>query len=92
MQAFPQNRRDFLSASTAGLAGAGMVSMLSASEKEHPPMPVGKAEHCIMIWLGGGACQIDTWDPKRMGDAKAKKPGSYYPAIDTAIPGVPGPV
>lgn len=40
-----------------------------------------------MIWLGGGACQIDTWDPKRRGDPKAKKAGSYYEAIDTAIPG-----
>lgn len=51
-------------------------------------MALGKAEHCIFIWLGGGAGQIDTWDPKQLGDPKAKKPGSYYPAIDTAIPGV----
>lgn len=41
-----------------------------------------------MIWLGGGMAQIDTFDPKRMGDAKAKKAGSYYPAIDTAVEGV----
>ena len=50
--------------------------------------PRGKAEHCIFIWLGGGAAQIDTWDPKERGDAKARKPGSYYDAIDTAISGV----
>lgn len=49
---------------------------------------MGKAEHCIMIWLGGGMSQIDTFDPKAMGDAKAKKAGSYYPAIDTAVQGV----
>lgn len=41
-----------------------------------------------MVWLGGGACQIDTWDPKRVGDAKTKKAGSYYKAIDTAVKGV----
>lgn len=41
-----------------------------------------------MIWLGGGMAQIDTFDPKAMGDAKAKKAGSYYKAIDTAVPGV----
>lgn len=41
-----------------------------------------------MIWLGGGMAQIDTFDPKAMGDAKSKKAGSYYPAIDTAVPGV----
>jgi len=51
------------------------------------PLPKGKAEHCVMIWLGGGPCHIDTFDPKKMGDAKAKKAGSYYPAIDTAIAG-----
>ena len=38
-----------------------------------------------MLWLGGGAGQMDTFDPKRKGDPKAKKPGSYYDAIDTAI-------
>lgn len=41
-----------------------------------------------MIWLGGGSGQMDTFDPKRKGDPKAKKPGSYYDAIDTAIEGV----
>ena len=32
--------------------------------------------------------QIDTFDPKAMGDAKAKKAGSYYRSIDTAVPGI----
>ena len=43
-----------------------------------------------MLWLGGGAAQIDTFDPKQMGDAKAKNknPGSYYPSIDTVVNGV----
>jgi hypothetical protein len=49
---------------------------------------LGKAEHCIFIWLGGGACQIDTFDPKRITKDGLKDPGSAYPAIDTAIPGV----
>lgn len=48
----------------------------------------GKAEHVISIWLGGGMGQIDTFDPKRRGDAKAKKPGSYYDSIDTSVSGV----
>ncbi|HRQ87235.1 MAG TPA: DUF1501 domain-containing protein [Bacteroidia bacterium] len=48
----------------------------------------GKAEHVISIWLGGGMGQIDTFDPKRKGDPKEKKAGSYYDAIDTAVPGV----
>ena len=50
----------------------------------------GRAEHCIFIWLGGGMGQMDTFDPKPLGDNKAekKKPGSLYAAIDTAVPGV----
>ncbi len=48
----------------------------------------GKAEHCLFLWLGGGMCQIDTFDPKRVGDPGEKKPGSAYPAIETSVPGV----
>ena len=47
--------------------------------------PRGKAQACIFIWLGGGACHVDMWDPKRKGDGR-KKPGSYYDPIRTAIP------
>ncbi len=85
----PLTRRDLLK-QTGVAASLPMLAGLSAvrAEESSKPLPQGKAEHCIMIWLGGGACQIDTWDPKRLGDAKAKKPGSYYPAIDTAISGV----
>src|SRR5262245_17664895 len=77
-------RRDFLSASAAAATGLA----LTARGDEAKPLPKGKAEHCIFLWLGGGAGQIDTWDPKRLGDPKAKQPGSYYPAVDTAIAGV----
>lgn len=79
-------RRQFLE--TAGKAAAlGAMPGLAHATAENS-FPMGKAEHCIHIWLGGGAAQIDTWDPKAMGDAKAKKAGSYYKAIDTSVPGV----
>lgn len=48
----------------------------------------GRAEHVISIWLGGGMGQIDTFDPKRRGDPAKKAAGSYYDAVDTAVPGV----
>ena len=76
------NRRKFLA--TTALGTAGLPGALAAEKT----FPKGKAEHCIFVWLGGGACQIDTWDPKRVGDPKLKKAGSAYPAIDTAVPGV----
>lgn len=52
-------------------------------------VPRGKADSCIFIWLGGGACHVDTFDPKRIGDSKqkSKKPGSAYRKISTAIDG-----
>lgn len=80
-------RRQFLQSSLAAGSLALSAPLIAAEAQGKLPMPRGKAEHCIMIWLGGGAGQIDTWDPKAKGDPKAKKPGSYYDAIDTAIPG-----
>ncbi|MDB4637609.1 MAG: DUF1501 domain-containing protein [Planctomycetaceae bacterium] len=82
-------RRNFLQTSALTSAASSIITpgMLTGSEPT-TPFPMGKAEHCIMIWLGGGACHIDTWDPKKKGDAKARKPGSYYDAIDTAVDGV----
>ncbi len=92
MKQFPVSRRDFLvqSALAGGAAGLSMPLLpgVTVAESSDTPLPRGKAEHCIFIWLGGGACHIDTWDPKRRGDPKTKQPGSYYDAIDTAIPGV----
>jgi len=68
-------------------ASVGVAPLMAATKREDVLYPKGKAEHCIFIWLGGGAAHIDTWDPKRVGDFK-KVAGSAYPAIDTAIPGV----
>jgi hypothetical protein len=61
---------------------------MAVEERSAPATPLGKAEHLISIWLGGGMGQIDSFDPKRRGDAKAKQPGAYYDAIDTAVAGV----
>ncbi|MCA9040139.1 MAG: DUF1501 domain-containing protein [Planctomycetaceae bacterium] len=91
MNSNPYSRRDFLTHTGAAGLSVSTLSLLgnplAANETIAQPMPVGKAEHCIFVWLGGGSGQIDTWDPKRKGDPQAKKPGSYYDSIDTAIPG-----
>lgn len=79
-------RRDFLQAS-AGTLALGATALTAKETPEAAAIPLGKAEHCVVIWLGGGAGQMDTWDPKALGDPQAKKPGSYYPAIDTAVTG-----
>ena len=80
-------RREFLQSSAAIAAASTLSSPISAAESV---LPRGRAEHCVFLWLGGGMAQVDTLDPKIRGDAKAnpKKAGSYYDAIDTAVPGV----
>ncbi|MCB1227007.1 MAG: DUF1501 domain-containing protein [Verrucomicrobiales bacterium] len=88
------NRRQFLTRSAAALATApltGAASPLLASTAALPvDVPMGKAEHCIFIWLGGGMCQLDTFDPKRRGNPRSspKIAGTDYASIDTAVPGV----
>ena len=79
-------RRNFVKAGTS--SAICMPSLLQGKESAKLNHPRGKAEHVISIWLGGGMGQIDTFDPKRKGDPKEKIPGSYYDAINTAVPGV----
>jgi len=77
------NRRNFIAAT-----GAAAIASSSLQASEVGPVIAGKADHVISIWLGGGMGQIDTFDPKAMGDPKKKKPGSYYKSIPTCVDGV----
>src|SRR3954466_4920041 len=71
------NRRRFLQ-TTAALAAAPSLPL---------PLPRGKAEHCIFVWLGGGMGHLDTFDPKAVGKSKGtdKRAGSLYPSVPTAV-------
>ena len=71
-----------------GLAGAALAPKAIASSDETPKLANGQADHCLFIWLGGGMSQIDTFDPKRRGDPKTRKPGSDYDSIKTCVDGV----
>jgi len=88
------NRRQFLQAtgSATALAATKLLSPRQVSAAEdvatQQTHPRATADSCIFLWLGGGACHIDTFDPKVRGDAKAKQAGSYYDSIPTAVDGV----
>jgi uncharacterized protein DUF1501 len=43
----------------------------------------GKAKSAIVIWLGGGASQFETWDPK-----VGRETGGPTKEIETSVPGV----
>ena len=88
LEATSLNRRAFLARAGTGAAALSLGGLSPLFAQEKKTYPQGKAEHCIFVWLGGGAAHMDTWDPKRVGDPQKKIAGSAYPAIDTAIPGV----
>jgi hypothetical protein len=76
------NRREFLTRTSLAAGALALPRLASAA----PAIPLGKAEHCIFIWLGGGMSHIDTFDAKpTRGDGK-KQAGCFYDIIDTAIP------
>ncbi len=81
-------RRSFLAASASAAVASPLFDPSPTLANSTANTPLGKAEHCVMIWLGGGMAQIDTFDPKAMGDAKTRQAGAYYKSIDTVVPGV----
>ncbi len=60
-------RRDFLRAGSLSFLGMSAVDLLKlerlqAASNANPPS--GQAQACILLFLEGGASQMDTWDPK----------------------------
>ena len=86
MNVIPMNRRQFFSASAAASTVSICDWSRAETEKTAAKTPRGTARHCIFIWLAGGACHVDTFDPKRKSTGR-KDPGSYYDAVPTAITG-----
>ncbi len=74
------DRRTFLVASGAGMAGLRLVPTTEAAEPE-----AATARSTILFFLCGGASHIDTWDLKP--DAPAEYRGPFRP-IATTAPGV----
>ena len=62
---YNQSRRDFIKKGIASSFAFSMSGKVYAQENPpKPEMPKGKADACIFLWLGGGACHIDMFDPK----------------------------
>ncbi|MFT5466288.1 MAG: hypothetical protein ACI8UO_001386 [Verrucomicrobiales bacterium] len=74
---FGNSRRGFLQTGLAGLAGASLPTVLSASDK--PKTSV------ILFWLSGGPSHIDMWDPKPDAPSEIRGP---FGTIPTKLPGV----
>ncbi len=73
------DRRRFLQVTGAGLAAAGWLNAVGLSADDLKKRNAA----CILVWLGGGPSQFETWDPKPGTDN-----GGKTKAIATAAPGI----
>lgn len=73
-------------ASTAGLfLGNGLFTRLPAADA---PLPIqGKAKAVIQVWLWGGSCHLDTFDPKPAAGVAYAGPYAGR-AINTKVDGI----
>lgn len=78
------SRRDFMKGTIAAGVGALMChwSDLLAAEAL-PQMPGARADQCILLWMGGGPTQMETWDPHQ-----DHVNGGEIKGIPTAVPGI----
>src|SRR5258705_13978278 len=87
------NRRQFLQAALAS-AGTAALSRFSLGVEAAAAAPTfkGPADACILIWLPGGVCQTDTWDPKKHTPYEKGMKGNQLlgtcPIIPTAVDGI----
>src|SRR5262249_54474563 len=82
------SRREWLRIGSLGMLGLSLPALQAErAEASGSPQPRsgGKAKACILLYLGGGPPQHETWDPKP--NAPAEIRGDLKP-IATAVPGL----
>ncbi|MCA9000196.1 MAG: DUF1501 domain-containing protein, partial [Planctomycetaceae bacterium] len=78
------SRRTFLGASAAGASLAANMSVLDVlQQKTLADELKQQGKSVILLWLAGGASQLETWDPK-----PGAPTGGPYRSIPTCVPGV----
>lgn len=81
----PIERRAFLRGSLA--AGASFAAGMNALDQLARPALADELrrgdKRVILLWLAGGASQLETWDPK-----PGRETGGPFGAIPTSVPGI----
>src|SRR5213082_2219034 len=78
------SRRAFLGAAALGAAAAADMTGLSILGTPALAGEMKKVQkRVIMLWLAGGASQLETWDPK-----PGASTGGPFRSIQTAVPGI----
>jgi Protein of unknown function (DUF1501) len=89
------NRRDFLRVGSLGIAGlygagiggapVGLPDLLEARARAAGIGQATKDTSVIWLWLGGGATQIETFDPKMDAPSEFR---STVGAVESSVPGI----
>ena len=81
------SRRGFLGAAAAGAAAGGFAQDMTVLDVLKNPAIAAEIKkqqkHVILLWLAGGASQLETWDPK-----PGRPTGGPFMPISTNVPGV----
>src|SRR5947199_3235714 len=79
------DRRGFLGAAgaTAAAFAADMTGLGVLGQPALAKELQRQQKACILLWLAGGASQLETWDPK-----PGATTGGPFRAIQTSVPGI----
>jgi hypothetical protein len=77
------DRRAFLGAATATAFAADMTGLGVLGQTALAKELKKSQKRCILLWLAGGASQLETWDPK-----PGAPTGGPFRSIQTSVPGV----
>ncbi|MFN0051422.1 MAG: DUF1501 domain-containing protein [Planctomycetales bacterium] len=80
------DRRGFLGTAVATGAAAFAADMTVLNALKSPALAADlkrQEKHVILLWLAGGASQLETWDPK-----PGRPTGGPFRAIDTNVSGI----
>ncbi|HKR56914.1 MAG TPA: DUF1501 domain-containing protein [Gemmatimonadales bacterium] len=77
------SRRHFLRFGLGAAAASAAGIHLPAFAQDQDTVAGGSGKSVIVLWMGGGPSQLDTWDPK-----PGQKTGGPTKAIDTAVRGI----
>ncbi len=88
MGGIPLSRREALRRSVYGSAGLLLMEpfCVRAAPRAAPVAMTGKAKSVIQIWLWGGPCHIDTFDPKP--EAGRDFTGALDQTLETNVSGI----
>src|SRR5271169_6676627 len=79
-----QSRRAFLKATLSGVGGAPVANWGGLFHSQAVAAETKKSgKRCILLWMNGGASQIDTFDMK-----PGRPTGGPFRPMATKIPGV----